>query len=125
MNTIRAFWDKECEAGHWSSHIPFQHALPGMKSSPMFVIWQKEKPQVITDHAGSGLNNGILKEDGRVIYDNMHPFGQVLHQARHNNPAIDLILYKSNVAMAFLNLPTHPIWQLHQFFTVDGQKYIV
>jgi len=55
----------------------------------------------------------------------MHPFGQVLRQARHNNPAIDLILYKSNVAMAFLNLPTHPIWQLHQVVTVDGQKYIV
>lgn len=63
-----------------------------MKSSPMFVVWQKQKPRVITDHAGSGLNDGISRENCRVKYDDMHPFGQALREARQANPAVDLIL---------------------------------
>ena len=55
LSAIRAFWDKECKARHWSPQLPFQHLLPGMKSSPMFIVLQKLKPQVITDHARSGL----------------------------------------------------------------------
>ena len=55
----------------------------------------------------------------------MHPFGQAMHQAHQDNPAVDLILYKLDVATAFLNLPAHPIWQLRQVVTVDNMKYIV
>jgi hypothetical protein len=51
LTAIRAFRDKECEARHWSPHLPFQYLLPGMKTSPMFVVWQNHKPRVITDHA--------------------------------------------------------------------------
>jgi hypothetical protein len=125
LTAIQNFCDKECEARHWSSEVPFQHLLPGIKSSPMFVIWQKQKPQVITNHASSGLNNGIPKDQSKVKYDNMHSFGQALRYARQNDPAVDLILYKSDVASAFLNLPAHPIWQLHQVVSVDDHKYIV
>ena len=125
LDAIRAFRDKECDARHWSSSLPFQHLLPGMKTSPMFVVWQNQKPRVITDHAGSGLNEGISVDDCRVKYDDMRPFGQALRQARQNNPGIDLILYKSDVASAFLNLPAHPIWQLRQIVSVDDKRYIV
>ena len=55
----------------------------------------------------------------------MHPFGQALRQARRDNPAIDLILFKSDVATAFLNLPAHPIWQLQQVVSIDSKRYIV
>ena len=78
----------------------------------MFVVWQKEKPRIITDHAGSGLNDGISRENSKVKYSDMHPFGQAMCQARQDNPAVDLILYKLDVATAFLNLLPHPIWQL-------------
>lgn len=125
LTAIRAFRDKECDARHWSPRLPFQHLLPGLKTSPMFVVWQNQKPRIITDHAGSGLNNGISKEDGRVRYNDMHPFGQALRQAHLKNPAIDLVLYKSDVAAAFLNLPAHPVWQLRQVVAVDGDRYIV
>jgi hypothetical protein len=96
-----------------------------MKSSPMFVIWQNGKPRVVTDHASSGLNDGIPKEESKVQYDDMHPFGHALRLARQQNPAVDLILYKSDVASAFLNLPAHPVWQLRQVVLVDDKKYIV
>ena len=125
LSPIRSFRDKECEARHWSPQLPFDHLLPGMKTSPMFVVWQKQKPRIITDHAGSGLNNGISKDDSRVKYDDMHPFGQAMRQARSSNPNVDLVLYKSDVAAAFLNLPAHPLWQLRQVVSVDGKKYIV
>ena len=125
LSAIQSFRDKECEAQHWSPQLPFEHLLPGMKTSPMFVVWQKLKPRIITDHAGSGLNNGISKDDSRVKYDNMHPFSQALCQARLKNPIVDLVLYKSDVASAFLNLPAHPLWQLQQVVSVDRKRYIV
>lgn len=125
LNAIRSFRDRECANLHWSPRLPFSNLLPGMKSSPMFVVWQKQKPRVITDHAGSGLNDGISINNCRVRYDDMRPFGQALRQARRNNPGVDLILYKSDVASAFLNLPAHPIWQLRQVVSVDDKKYIV
>lgn len=91
----------------------------------MFVIWRNDKPCVVTDHTGSGLNSGIPSEEGRVQYDNMHDFGQSLHDARQNNPGKRLVIFKDNVSSAFLNLPAHPIWQLRQVVTVDGILCIV
>ncbi|PBK90460.1 hypothetical protein ARMGADRAFT_934101, partial [Armillaria gallica] len=42
---IRAFRDREVEAGRWSLALPsdFQ-LLPRMKVSPMFIVWQEGKP---------------------------------------------------------------------------------
>lgn len=60
--------------------------LPGMKISPMFVIWQHEKPHVITDHTGSGLNDGIPKEEAKVSYNDMHSFGQTMRNEHHSHP---------------------------------------
>jgi len=80
LEAIRAFRDRELAAGRWSSPLPSSDLLPGMKSSPMFVAWQKNKPRIITDHSASGLNDGIPKAEGRVKYDDMHPFGQALYE---------------------------------------------
>ena len=73
----------------------------------MFVVWQKLKPRIITDHAGSGLNDGISKEDSKVRYDDMHPFGQAMRQARRDNPAVDLVLYKMSrqLFLTFWHIP--------------------
>ena len=57
-----------------------------MKISPMFIIWQNGKPQVVTDYSGSGINDGILKSEAKVCYDDMHPFGQALCDAHKDNP---------------------------------------
>ncbi|KAJ7150094.1 hypothetical protein C8R43DRAFT_838613, partial [Mycena crocata] len=84
-----------------------------------------DKPRVVTDHASSGLNDGIPKEAGKVKYDDMRPFGQCMRDARMQNPGCRLVLYKDDVAKAFLNLPAHPIWQLRQVVIVDGVFHIV
>lgn len=123
LEAIRAFRDTECEAERWSG--PISQLLPGMKMSPMFVIWRNDKPRVVTDHTGSGLNSGIPSEEGRVRYDNMHDFGQSLRDARRAHPGRDLLVFKDDVSSAFLNLPAHPIWQLRQVVAVDGVLRIV
>ncbi|KAJ7731733.1 hypothetical protein B0H16DRAFT_1329111, partial [Mycena metata] len=78
LAAIRAYRDKEISVAHWSGPLPDTELLPGMRKSPMFVVWQKEKPRVITDHKSSGLNDGIPKAEGHVRYDDMHDFGQAL-----------------------------------------------
>lgn len=90
----------------------------------MFVVRHSDKPHIVTDHSGLGINDGILREDAKVRYDDMRDFGQAMHDACHSNPGHHLIVFKDDVTSAFLNLPAHPIWQLQQIVTVDGKMYI-
>lgn len=124
LKAIRAFRDKELGAHRWSTPIP--ELLPGMQVSPLFVNRRDPlKPRVITDHSASGLNDGIAKSEAKVRYDDMHDFGQTLHDIHRRFPDRKFILYKSDVASAFLNLPAHPLWQLRQIVVVDGDMHIV
>jgi hypothetical protein len=123
LDALRAFRDKEQSLGRWSQEI--EEMLPGMKISPMFVAWQHGKPRIITDHSASELNAEILREDAKVRYDDMHDFGQALHDARLENAGRQLVLYKDDIASAFLNLPAHPIWQIRQVVVVDTKLQIV
>jgi len=118
LQAIRVYRDREVTAGQWSSGLPSSTLLPGMKMSPMFVAWQKNKPHVITDHSASGLNDGIPRNEGRVKYDDMHPFGQTLYEWLHHNPNRQTVVFKSNVASAFLNLSRHPLWQMRCYDTL-------
>ena len=122
---IRAFRDKEVGLERWSNALESSNLLPGMKVSPLFVIWQNSKPRVITDHSGSGINDGIPQVEGKVKYDDMRTFSQTLHYARKSNPGRKIITFKSDVASAFLNLPAHPIFQLRQIVCIDEHFYIV
>jgi hypothetical protein len=123
LHALRAFRDREIEAERWSTPIP--GLVPGMKVSPMFVAWQNEKPRVITDHARSHVNDGIPAAEAKVKYDDMRSFGGALHYAQLDNPGRRLILYKDDIATAFLNLPVHPIWQLRQVVSLDDVFHIV
>ena len=125
LAAIRSFRDKELQADRWSSPLPISALLPGMKFSPMFVVWQHNKPRVVTDHSSSGLNSGIPKSEGHVSYDDMHSFGYALREARATHPQRNLITFKSDVASAFLNLPAHPLWQLRQVVKVDDNLHII
>jgi hypothetical protein len=125
LTAIRAFRDKEIKLERWSEPLPDCNLQPGMKVSPMFVVWQHDKPRVITDHAGSGLNDGIPKEEAHVQYDDMHTFSQALYDALESNPSREIVTFKSDIASAFLNLPAHPLWQIRQMVIVDGKGHIV
>lgn len=126
LTELQVYRDQEVAAGRWSPALPENFVLlPGMRISPMFVVWQKGKPRVIMDHSGNGLNDGISREDAKVRYDERHSFGQLLNDVLKAHSNEELVLFKSDVSKAFLNLPAHPIWQLHQVVTVDGRFHIV
>jgi len=64
-------FEREVTVNQWSGPLPDTELLPGMKVSPMFIVWQHGKPCVVTDHSASGLNDGIPKEEAHVKYDDM------------------------------------------------------
>jgi hypothetical protein len=113
------------KAGRWSDPLPEMSLLPGMKVSPMFVMWQHEKPRVVPDHSSSGINDGIPQAKAKVKYDDMRSFGQTLHDACEANPGRCIITFKSDISTAFLNLPAHPLFQLRQVVNIEGKLYIV
>ena len=117
---IRAFRDDEIQAGRWSEPLPLKELLPGMKVSPIFVVWQRGKPRVVNDHSASGLNDCIPRFEAKVRYDDMRTFGQVIFNAKKAHPNEDLVTWKYDVSSAFLNLPAHPIYQLRQVVDVEG-----
>lgn len=96
-----------------------------MKVSPIFIIWQKGKARVVTDHTASGLNDCISRAEAKVQYDDMRTFGQVIFNAKRAHPDEDLILWKSDVSSAFLNLSAHPIYQLRQVVDIDGTLCLI
>ncbi|KIK66985.1 hypothetical protein GYMLUDRAFT_155809 [Collybiopsis luxurians FD-317 M1] len=108
---LRVHRDQEIAANRWSEPLPADFTLlPGMQLSPMFVVWQKGKPRIVMDQTRSGLNDGIPRAERKVKYDDMHTFGQVLHDVLKEHPNEELVLFKSDVSKAFLNLPGHPLW---------------
>ena len=60
----------------------------------------------------------------KVKYNDMRTFSQTLHNARKANPGKHLVTFKLDVALAFLNLPAHPIFQLHQVVKIEGKLFI-
>lgn len=91
----------------------------------MFVVWQDEKPHVVTDHTHSGINEGIPQSEAKVKYDDMRTFHQNLHNSCLSNLGQHLVTFKSDVASAFLNLPAHPMFQLRQVVRIEGKLFIV
>jgi hypothetical protein len=122
---IRAFCNHEITTGRWSDPLDSTELLPGMKISPLFVVWQNEKPRIVNDHSHSGINDNIPCLEAKVKYDDMHTFGQTLHDTCSANPGKHLVTFKSDVASAFLNLPAHPIFQLRQVVKIEGKLFIV
>jgi hypothetical protein len=125
VDTIRGFRDDEINARRWSDPLPSNVLLPGMKVSPIFVVWQKGKSRVVTDHSASGLNNYIPRSEAKVRYDDMRTFGQAMYDAKQAHLNEDLVTWKSDVSSAFLNLPAHPIYQLRQVVEVDEVRRII
>jgi hypothetical protein len=125
FEAIRAFCDEGIRTRRWSDPLLSKKLLPGMKISPIFVVWQKGKARIVTDHTASGLNDYIPRSEAKVRYDDMRTFGQAIYNAKRAYPNEDLVTWKSDVSSAFLNLPAHPLYQLRQVVEVDGILRII
>lgn len=104
---------------------PFFHLLPGMKVSPLLIVEKtgSSKLRVCTDMSFGhpSLNDLIDKEKARVAYDSLISFGPYMTEITPRGGY--LILWKSDVARAYRNLPMAPQWQVRQIVKIDNRYY--
>ncbi|KAJ3522590.1 hypothetical protein NM688_g8852 [Phlebia brevispora] len=83
--------------------------------------------RLVTDHsAGSHApNSWIPREDTHVRLDNLHDLGEHLLQLRRElGRDAFMLLWKSDVSLTYRHLPMHPLWQLKQIVTIDGERHV-
>ena len=56
--------------------------------------------------------------------DNMTHLGEMLLRNKEMFPDEELILFKSDISDAYRNLPMHPLWQIKQINTIQGQRHV-
>lgn len=119
--------DEEERAGRYSA--PFgESLLPGMYSMPIHVVPKpnSDKLRLINDHSASAHSlNGMIPRDAvGMRQDNVQDLGANLLDFRRRSPLAPVWLYKSDVSNAYRLLPMHPLWQLRQVVTIQGQRRV-
>jgi hypothetical protein len=124
---IRRQRDEEVQLARWSK--PFgKKLLPGMHASPIGAVPKSTpgKYRLIIDQSSGphALNSIIPKSQVKVKLDNIHDLGTALLAVRKKHPKRKLCLFKSDVKSAYRQLPVHPLWQIKQVVTIDGQRHV-
>ncbi|KIK90825.1 hypothetical protein PAXRUDRAFT_662357 [Paxillus rubicundulus Ve08.2h10] len=85
------------------------------------------KFRLIVDHsAGTHSLNSMIDRDliAGIKMDGIQSLGRSLLDFRAKHPHEQLVLFKSDVSAAFRRMPVHPLWQLKQVVTVDGNRHV-
>ena len=120
--------DKEIEAGRFSNGFG-EDLLPGMYSMPIHAVPKPHSTdlRLVTNHSAGNfsLNSMIKREDicGFPL-DNMTHLGEMLLKKRKEFPDEELMLFKSDISDAYRHLPMHPLWQVKQINTIQGQRHV-
>jgi hypothetical protein len=128
LDFICAQRDKEIEAGRFSESFG-PDLLPGMYSMPIHVVPKPHSSdfRLVTNHSAGlfSLNSMIKKEDiAGYPLDNMTQLGEMLLRKRKQFPDEELVLFKSDISEAYRHLPMHPLWQIKQVNTIQGNRHI-
>ena len=75
---------------------------------------------VINQSVGEFAPNTMIKQEGFPL-NNMRHLGVGLIARHREKPNKSFIIYKSNVSEAYCLLPMHPLWQIKQVITIDGE----
>ena len=116
--------EKEIKMRHFSE--PFRELLPGMIVVPVHTIPKPgDKLCLIVDHsAGSCSINSMIDRDSisGVKLDGIKTLGDSIRAFRASQPdgLAPLILWKSDVAAAYRQIPMHPLWQIKQAVCIDN-----
>ena len=103
--------------------------LPGMYSPPIhsIPIPSSEKLRMVIDHSAGkySLNSMIDPKDiAGVKLDNIHSLGISLRLFRARHPNSELVIFKSDVAAAYHQMPMHFLYQLLTVITVDNERRV-
>jgi hypothetical protein len=126
VDFLRAQRDHERSKGRFSG--PFgRDLLPGMHASPIHAVPKPRSQKlrmVINQSAGPfSPNSMISREDVKGFpLDDMRHLGAGLLARHRNNPSQRFVVFKSDVAEAYRLLPMHPLWQIKQIVTIDGER---
>jgi hypothetical protein len=120
--------DVEISEGRYSESFGTD-LLPGMYSTPIHAVPKprSEKLRLVNDHSAGAysLNSMIARED--IVGAKMDSIADLigaLLRYRKRFPDKPLVMFKSDVSSAYRRLPLHPLWQIKQIVTVDGQRHI-
>jgi len=103
--------------------------LPGMYSTPIHAVPKPRsiKLRLVNDHSAGpfSLNSMIAREDiiGAKM-DSIADLTTALLRYRRTHPNTTLIIFKSDVSAAYRRLPLHPLWQIKQIVTIDGERHV-
>ena len=101
--------------------------LPGMYSMPVHAVPKvagSDKLHLVVDHSASSysLNSMIMRDDiAGAHLDTIKDLANSIIQFRRQFGNVKLVLFKSDVSAAYRRLPMHPLWQIKQIITIDGQ----
>ena len=103
--------------------------LPGMYSTPIHSAPKprSNKLRLINDHSAGvfSLNSMIARDDIMgARMDAISDLGAALLRYRHTHPNAKLVMFKSDVSAAYRRLPLHPLWQIKQIATIDGERHV-
>jgi hypothetical protein len=119
---------EEIHAGRLSESFGTE-LLPGMYSVPIHAVPKphSDKLRLVVDHsAGDFSLNSMIASDAikGTRLDGLHSLGASLLQFRAEHPQEELVMFKSDVSLAFRRLPMHPLWQVRQIITFNGQRHV-
>lgn len=125
---LRAQQDHERSKERFSGSFG-RDLLPGMHASPIHAVPKphSEKLQmVINQSAGPYAPNSMIRREDIKGFplDNMTHLGEALLNLHRTQPEQTWVIYKSDVAEAYRLLPMHPLWQIKQVVTIDGERDI-
>ena len=121
--------DIEVNCGRFSAGFGTE-LLPGMYSMPIHAVPKpnSSKLRLVVDHSAStfSLNSMISREDiAGARLDGIKDLADSLIQFRRTcGNDTQLVLFKSDVSCAYRRLPMHPLWQVKQIITVEGQRHV-
>ncbi len=103
--------------------------LPGMYSMPIYGVPKpgSDALHLVNDHsAGPFSLNSMIDHPSVTGYplDNLHLLGRMLLDHRQFSPSSELVMWKSDISEAYRICPMHPLWQIKQAVSIDGQYYI-
>jgi hypothetical protein len=118
---------EEVALGHFSPLFGTS-LLPGMYTVPLHMVPKPETTKlcmVVDQSAGKYSLNSMIECDdiAGIKLDGIHSLGVSLCQFRSTDPVSPLIIWKSDVSVAYHHLPLHPAFQIKQIVTVDGWHY--
>ena len=103
--------------------------LPGMYSPLVHVVPKPDLDTLclVVNHStgDNNLNSMIACEDVSGVHLNgICLLGASIIHTKDLNPCANLIIYKSDILAAYRQLLMHPLYQILQIITIDGQWYV-